>query len=200
MLGKIGLTVAYGIVGIIGVFYVIVLFGSIYQLSVYPEKPAEVSLAEAVEMYENNKPVFLFFERPLYLTVTDARWECASVVQAGYRNKKHTDGVFTDGNNTAIVFVQIHGHYTCQDLQSMQIVGELQSFTRRPVHYQSDSNGLITIDHNSDVTTLSLCTHCTLTQAWFYVVFFLAFPFIMWGIFWYGKRQQSRPRTDFLSK
>jgi len=195
----IGLAIVYGITAAFVVVYPIVLVGSIYQLIVYPDQPARVTLAEAVEMDANNKPVFLFVENSLYLTVTDAAWECASVTQAGYRDKKHTDGVFTDKNNTAIVFVQIQGYYTCQELQSMEIAGELQSFVRRPVEYQSDNHGPVTIDENSDLITLSLCTHCDRFESLFGVVFFLAFPFIMWGIFYFNKLQQSKLKSDAAS-
>ncbi len=186
--------VLFVVLGFLGLGYLVLLVGSIYEAVVFPQTPEKVTLDQAIELDTTNKPTFLFFGKSLYVIITDAKWECASVKQVdAVKNKNdHTDGVFTNANKSAVVFVQIHGLYSCQELQKKEVTGELQHFTRRPVEYQSDENGLITIDEKSEILTLSLCTHCTPFEASFYPVVFFLFPFIMWAIFKYGNRQQQK--------
>ena len=186
--------VLFVVLGFFGLGYLVLLVGSIYEAVVFPQTPEKVTLDQAIELDTTNKPTFLFFGKSLYVIITDAKWECASVKQVdAVKNKNdHTDGVFTNANKSAVVFVQVHGLYSCQELQKKEVAGELQRFTRRPVEYQSDENGLITIDEKSEILTLSLCTHCTPFEASFYPVVFFLFPFIMWAIFKYGNRQQQK--------
>lgn len=186
--------VLFVVLGFFGLGYLVLLVGSIYEAVVFPQTPEKVTLDQAIELDTTNKPTFLFFGKSLYVIITDAKWECASVKQVdAVKNKNdHTDGVFTNANKSAVVFVQVHGLYSCQELQKKEVAGELQRFTRRPVEYHSDENGLITIDEKSEILTLSLCTHCTPFEASFYPVVFFLFPFIMWAIFKYGNRQQQK--------
>src|SRR5262245_11569291 len=118
-------------------FYLVLLGGSIYEAVVFSQLRYRGTLAQAVEMDLNNKPGFLFFETALFVAITDASWKCASVkqVDAFQSRNDHTDGVFTDPSDSALVFVQIEGLYSCQELQSMEIAGKLQRFTNRPVEY-----------------------------------------------------------------
>jgi hypothetical protein len=180
-------------------FYLVLLVGSTYEAIVFPQFPQKVTLAQAVEMDLKNEPAFLFFEKSLYLSITDAVWECASIKQQGKlteeSDSRNTDAVFTDTKKTALVFVEVEGHYNCQELQEKEIAGELQHVTQRPVEYQSDASGLVTIDEDSEITTLSLCTHCTPSEARLYPIFFLLFPFVMWGILEFGKRQQKKQNS-----
>jgi len=182
------------ILSLLGLGYLVMFVGSVYEAIVFPQAPEKVTLEQAIELDATNKPTFLFFEKSLYVIITDAKWECASVKQVDARGTKkdHTDGVFTNASRSAVVFVQLQGLYSCQELQQKEVAGELQHFTRRPVEYQSDENGLITIDDKSEISTLSLCTHCTPFEASFYPVVFFLFPFIMWAIFKYGNRQQQK--------
>ena len=186
-------TILFIILTLLGVLYLVLLGGSIYEAVVFPQSPHKVTLSKAVEMDLNNKPEFLFFEKALFVDITDASWKCASVKQVdAFRNRKdHTDGVFTNSSESALVFVQIEGLYSCQELQKMEIAGKLQKFTNRPVEYQSDTNKKVVIDENSNIITFELCTHCTPSEARFYPLYFLGFPFVMWLIFEFGKRQQQ---------
>ncbi len=146
----VGKIILYTILGLFGFFYLILLSGSIYEAVVFPRSPQKVTLAQAVEMDLQNKPEFLFFDKARYVSITDSIWECASVKQAGfdtpYSDKRHTDAVFTDSKKSAVVFVQVNGFFSCQDLQENEISGELQRFDNRPVAYQSDTTGTTTID------------------------------------------------------
>jgi len=176
------------------------LVGSIYEAIIFPKMPEKVTLEQAIELDATNKPSFLFFGKSLYVVITDAKWECASVKQKiGHKYNYFTDGVFTNSNKSAVVFVQIDGFYSCEELQKKEVAGELQHATRRPIEYESDENGKIIIDDKSEVITLSLCTQCTPSQAVFYPVFFFLFPFMMWGIFEIAKReQQKRDRQNLI--
>ena len=187
-------TVLVIISGLIGILYLVLLGGSTYEAVVFPQSPQKITLAQAVEMDRQNKPEFLFFDKALYVSITDAMWECASVKQVDARRNRddHTDGVFSNANKDALVFVQIHGLYTCQELEQMEVAGKLQRFTKRPVEYKSDTNGIVVISEGSEDITFELCTRCTPSEARLYPAFFLLFPFVMWGIFEFGKRQQQK--------
>lgn len=191
------------ILSLCGVSYLTLVIGSTYEAAVFPHSPQRVTLAQAVELYSQHKPVFLIFEKSLYVSVTDAVWECASLKQQGHRtlwsDKRHTDVIFTDAQETAVVFVELEGFHTCRELQGKEVAGELQSFTRRPFEYQSDTKGLVTIDKDSTVRMLSLCTHCTASEAWLYPVFFFLLPFVMWGILKLANAS-NRSRVSDLSK
>jgi hypothetical protein len=177
---------------LLGISYLVFLGGSIYEAIVFPPSPQKVTLAQAIVMDSENKPAFLFFRKALYISITDAIWECASVTQedAPPNTVEHTHGVLLNANKDAYVFVEINGLYTCQDLQNMQVTGKLQRMTERPVEYQSDAHGLVIIDEDSEAITFELCTHCTPAEARIFPLFFFIVPFAMGGIFAYGKCQQ----------
>lgn len=191
IIGKVVLVLTLSLAGVL---YLLILGGSIYEAIVFPQSPQRITLAHAVELDRQNESEFSFFDKALYVSITDAKWECASVKQVDTpRNRDdHTDGVFSNVNKDAFVFVQIHGLYSCQDLQEMEVAGKLQRFTKRPVEYESDTSGIVVIDESSSSITFELCTHCTPAEARFYPLWFFLFPFIMWGIFAYGKRQQQK--------
>ncbi|PKO15708.1 MAG: hypothetical protein CVU39_09295 [Chloroflexi bacterium HGW-Chloroflexi-10] len=170
-----------------GILYLIFLLGSTFEAVVFPQSPQKVTLAQAVEMDLQNKPAFLVFDQALYISITDAMWECASVKQTGYKvlsDRRYTDAVFTDAKKTAVVFVQVNGFYSCQDLKENEISGELHRLhiDTRPVEYQSDTNGITIIDEDSQVLAYRFCTHCTPSAAGFIPIFWLLIPFIIWRL------------------
>jgi hypothetical protein len=178
--------VLFVILCLAGISYLVFLAGSIYEAIVFPQSPQKVTLAQAVEMDLQNKPAFLVFDKALYVSITDAIWECASVKQTGYKvlsDRRYTDAVFSDAKKTAVVFVQVDGFHSCQDLKENEIPGVLKRLYTRPVEYQSDTNGTTVIDENSEVLIFGFCTHCTPSAAVGVTITCLLSPFIMWGIF-----------------
>jgi hypothetical protein len=182
------------VAGLAAIFYLILLGGSTYEAVVFPQSPQNVTLTQAVEMELQNKPEFLFFDKALYVSITDAVWECASVKQVDAYNNidEHTEAVFSNGNKDALVFVRIEGLYTCRELQEMEIAGKLQRFTERPVQYESDTDGTVTLDEASETITLELITHGTPSEARLYPIFFLGLPFVIWGMFVYTRCQRQQ--------
>jgi hypothetical protein len=178
--------VLFVILCLAGISYLVFLAGSISEAIVFPQSPQKVTLAQAVEMDLQNKPAFLVFDKALYVSITDAIWECASVKQTGYKvlsDRRYTDAVFSDAKKTAVVFVQVDGFHSCQDLKENEIPGVLKRLYTRPVEYQSDTNGTTVIDENSEVLIFGFCTHCTPSAAVGVTITCLLSPFIMWGIF-----------------
>ena len=102
----VGKTVLVLILGLVGILYLLLFGGSLYEAVVFPQSPQRITLAQAVEMDRQNKPEFLFFDTALYVSITDPIWECASVKQVDTpRNRDdHTDGVFSNANNDAFVW------------------------------------------------------------------------------------------------
>jgi len=178
--------------GLLGFSYLLLLGGTLYEAVVFPQFPQKATLSQAIVMDSQNKPVFLFFRKANYVSITDAIWDCASVKQVDAPGNKvdHTDGVFSNANMDAFVFVQLKGSYTCQELQKMDIAGKLERMTKRPVAYESDINGSVILGEQSEAITLELCTHCTPLEARLFPLLFFFIPFPMWGIFVYGKCQQ----------
>lgn len=171
---------------LIGIFYLVFLVGSLYEAVVFPQTPQKVTLAHAVNLDLHNQPAFLVFDETLYVSITDAIWECASVKQTGYQglsDRRYTDAVFTDAQKTAVVWVQVNGFYSCEDLKAKEISGELQRNKQRPIKYQSDSTGTTLIDADSEVLTYYFCTHCTPSAAVGVTIVGLLAPFVIKAIF-----------------
>jgi len=173
---KVGLYLA-------GVLYLGILTGSIYEAVVFPRSPQKVTLARAVEMDLLNEPAFLVFDQALYVSITDAAWECASVKQSGYkvlRERRSTDAVFSDASKTAVVFYQRDGFHSCEDLKASEIVGVLQRVYTRPVEYQSDASGRVVIGKDADALVYGFCTHCTPDGAVGIPIVGALLPFALW--------------------
>lgn len=186
------------LLSLLGFFYLLLLGGSIYEAVVFPQSPQKVTLSQVIAMDSQNKSAFLFFRKAQYVSITDAIWECASVkqVDAPRYRVDHTEGVFSNANTDTFVFVQINGLYTCQELQNMDVAGKLERSTKRPVEYESDTNGSVIKGEDSEAITFELCTHCTPPEARVFPLFFFLIPFAMGGIFAYGKCQQQNENID----
>lgn len=180
-----------GMACLVGIVYLFFLTGSVYEAVVFPQFPQEVTLARAVELDLKNKPDFLPFDKTLYVSITDAVWECASVKQTGYKtifsDKRRTDAVFTDAQKTAVVFIQLDGFFDCEYLKAYRPLGELQYLDSRPIIYQSDTTGKTTLDVNSDILVYRFCTHCTPSNAVLVSASFVLFPLFIWGYYQYKK-------------
>lgn len=181
------------VAGLAAVSYLIFLGGSIYEAFVFPQSPRTVTLAQAVELDLQNKPAFLFFHKPLYVAITDAVWECASVKHVDtFRNADdHTNAVFSNGNRDALVFARVQGLYTCQELQGMNVAGKMQRLSKPPVEYENDTDGIVAIDQASDAATFELVTHASAWEARLYPIFFVGLPFVLWGMFVYARCQRE---------
>lgn len=183
---------------LLGCSYLILLASSTYEAVVYPTSPPKMTLSQALLMESQNKPAFLFFRKPFYVSITDARWECASIKQVDepLNRVDHTEGVFSNTSSDALVFVQLNGLHTCEQLQNTHVTGKLERFTRRPVAYESDANGSVRIGKDSEAITLELCTRCTASEARLFSIFFVLIPFPMWGLFVYGKCQRQNENSE----
>jgi hypothetical protein len=186
------------LVSLLGLSYFVLLGGSIYEAIVFPASPQKVTLSQAMTIDSQNEPVFLFFRKALYVSITDAIWDCASVQQVdapAYR-VDHTEGAFSNANMDAIVLVQINGLYTCNELRHMQLAGKLERLTEGPVYSKTAMNELAIIGKNPDAITFELCTHCTPAEARIFPLLFFLIPFAMGGIYAYGKCQQMSQDSD----
>lgn len=186
------------LVSLLGLSYFVFLGGSLYEAVVFPASPQKITLSQAMAMDSQTEPVFLFFRKAIYVSITDAIWNCASVQQVdapAYR-VDHTEGIFSNANMDAFVFVQINGLYTCQELQQMEVAGRLERFTQGPVNSETAMNGSAIIGANPKAVTFELCTHCTAVEARIFPLFFFLIPFAMGGIFAYGRCQQMNQDID----
>lgn len=168
---------------LVGALYLGILAGSIYEAVVFPRSPQKVTLARAVEMDLQNEPAFLVFDQALYVSITDAVWECASVKQTGYktlRDRRSTEAVFSDASKTAVIFYQRDGFHSCEDLKANEIVGVLQRVYTRPVEYQSDAEGRVVITEDAGALVYGFCTHCTPGETAGIPIVEALLPFALW--------------------
>lgn len=178
--------------GLIGIFYLLFLAKGIYAAVVFPREPQRVTLARAVMLDLARKPDAWIYDKALYVSITDAVWECSSVRQSGYasifRDRRRTDAVFTDAGKSAVVFIQVNGFYSCKDLENYEPLGELQRLDERPITYQSDASGKTSIDENSGVRAYFFCIHCTPSEAILMPICSVLLPLFVWAYYKYGRR------------
>jgi len=181
------------LLALIGISYLFFLTGSIYEAFVFPRTPQKVTLAQAVKVDLINTPDFLVFDQALYVSITDAVWQCASVRQSGYSSifidKRRTDAQFTDAEKTAVVFIQLRGFYDCQELKEIEILGELDQVFSRPVEFQSDPGGTTIIAEDSDVLVYWIRNRTPL-DAMLQAIFMAGFPLLVWGYYQSRKNRQ----------
>lgn len=179
-----------------GTIYLLFLAASIYYAVVFPRTPQKVTLARAVAMEQNIPPASWFLNKILYISITDAVWDCSSVRQSGYKsifsNRQRTDALFTDPAATALVLMQADGHFNCQDLQHYEPVGVLQPIDARPVEYQNGANEITIIAAGSDLLIYRLCTHCTRSNALLLPITTVLFPLLVWGYYRHETKRRGR--------
>lgn len=182
------------VLSLAGIAYLFFLAGSVYEALVFPGTPAEVTLSQAVKADLTNQPDFLVFDQALYVSITDAVWDCTSLKPSGYStifsDKRRTDAQFTDVKKTALVYVQVNGFYNCQQLQEYKLAGELQRVASPPDTGPKNIPGTSASLENPALI-YNFCTQCTPSNAVFISIFLIGLPIIVWLYFQSRRNRQE---------